>query len=51
MTINKIISILFFFIAVLIISVTAGKKATMYFLVLVIIGQLVFNANKLKIIL
>jgi hypothetical protein len=51
MTFKKIVSILFFFIAVLLINATAGTKATISFLVLVIVGQLVVNVNKLNITL
>jgi len=48
MNFNKIISLIFFFIAVLIILNVAGKKATFYFLTLVIVGQLVVNAGKVE---
>lgn len=48
MTSNKIISIAFFFIAVLLINTFVGKKATFYFLGLVLLGQLIVNTENIK---
>jgi hypothetical protein len=45
---NDLDYILFFFVCVLLVNLLAGTKATVYFLVLVLLGQLTFNASKIK---
>lgn len=45
---KKIIYIVVFLISVILINMTAGGKATQYYLVLVLISMLVTNTDKLK---
>ena len=44
---KKIVGVLFFFIAVLLINSIAGTKATIYFLIIVVVGQLIVNSDKI----